>query len=252
MMMAMMLPHRRHGCAPGDPHLRMSDPLATVYSGGSRSAGLDHRVGRAQSCSLSRAQAVFGTGCRGCAEVAVLPHSSVRAADAARGRTEIHVPRQNAQKHSVEGRCHTARRRCLAPDHLHAAIWQGPGHLYCVDADRDEAKMSPDSSNPRHVWPWGKPLPRFESPEEEQTFWATHEVEGPPQEVGDLVVSDQSRWMRRARPVSSAGWAGLGGFIGAVVGSFFGVAGAAIGGGVGAATAAYVLAARSRQEQRSP
>src|SRR5437764_6092041 len=120
----------------------------------------------------------------------------------------------------------------------------GTWHLYCVGADCDEAKMSPDPSSTRRIWPWGKPLPRFESPEEEQTFWATHEVEGPPQDVGDLVVSDQSRWMQRARPVFSAGWAGLGGFIGAVVGSFFGAAGAAIGGGVGAAIAAYLLAAR--------
>ena len=30
--------------------------------------------------------------------------------------------------------------------------------LYCVVSDGHEAKMSPDSSNPRHVWPWGKPL----------------------------------------------------------------------------------------------
>src|ERR1700693_5322059 len=37
--------------------------------------------------------------------------------------------------------------------------------------------MSSDSSNPRRLGPWGKPLPRFQSPQEEQTFWATHEVE---------------------------------------------------------------------------
>jgi hypothetical protein len=112
--------------------------------------------------------------------------------------------------------------------------------------------MSPDSSNPRRAWPWGKPLPRFESPHEEQSFWATHEVEGPPAEAGEIVVSEQSRWLRRARSVSSAGWAGIGGVVGAALGSFFGVAGAAIGGGVGAAMAAYVVAARSGHEQRSP
>jgi len=105
--------------------------------------------------------------------------------------------------------------------------------------------MSSDISNPRRVWPWGKPLPRFESPQEEQAFWATHEVEGPPPEVGGVVVSEQSRWMPRAHPFSSASWAGAGGLIGAALGSFFGVAGAAIGGGVGAAMAAYVLAVRS-------
>lgn len=147
----------------------------------------------------------------------------------------VHALREGIARRSRASPCGTTRR-----------------HLYCVGADGHEAKMSPDSSNTRRIWPWGKPLPRFQSPEEEQTFWATYEVEGPPQDVGEVVVSDQSRWMRRARPVFSAGWAGLGGFIGAVVGSFFGAAGAAIGGGVGAAMAAYVLAARSRQEQRSP
>jgi len=111
--------------------------------------------------------------------------------------------------------------------------------------------MSADSSTPRPVWPWGKPLPRFRSPEEEQAFWGTHEVEGPPRESGEVVVSEQSRWVRRARPISWAGWAGLGGAIGAAVGSFFGLPGAAIGGGVGAGLAAYVLATRSGHEQRS-
>ena len=112
--------------------------------------------------------------------------------------------------------------------------------------------MSTDSSTPRPVWPWGKPLPRFRSSEEEETFWATHEVEGPPGDVGDVVVSEQSRWIRRARPISWAGWAGLGGAIGAVVGSLIqGLPGAAIGGGVGAGLAAYVLAVRSGYEQRS-
>ena len=38
----------------------------------------------------------------------------------------------------------------------------------CVGADGDEAKMSSDIPNPRRVWPWGKPLSRFESPQEEQ------------------------------------------------------------------------------------
>jgi hypothetical protein len=112
--------------------------------------------------------------------------------------------------------------------------------------------MSSDPSNTRPVWPWGKPLPRFRSPEEEQKFWATHEVEGPPREVGDVVVSQQSRWILRARPVSSATWAGLGGVIGAVIGSFFGVAGAAIGAGLCAGISAYVVAMRSGHEQRSP
>jgi len=111
--------------------------------------------------------------------------------------------------------------------------------------------MSSDPSNARPVWPWGKPLPSFRSPEEEQKFWATHEVEGPPREVGDVVVSAQSRWIRRARPISFAGWAGLGAVIGAVVGSWFGVAGAAIGAGVGAGISAYVMAMRSDHEQRS-
>ena len=110
--------------------------------------------------------------------------------------------------------------------------------------------MSADSSTPRPVWPWGKPLPRFRSPEEEQTFWATHEVEGPPREVGDVVVSGQSRWVTPARPISWAGWAGLGGAIGAVIGSLFGLPGAAIGGGVGAGLTTYVLAMRSGREQR--
>ena len=111
--------------------------------------------------------------------------------------------------------------------------------------------MSTDSSTPRPVWPWGKPLPRFRSPEEEQTFWATHDVEGPPREAGDVVVSGQSRWITPARPISWAGWAGLGGAIGAVIGSFFGLPGAAIGGGVGAGFATYVLVTRSGREQRS-
>ena len=133
---------------------------------------------------------------------------------------------------------------------MHPVIWQGPRRLYCVGQDRRETKMSSDSSTHRPVWPWGKPLPRFQSAEEEQTFWATHDVEGPPREVGDVVVSQQSRWIRRARPISWAGWAALGGAIGAVVGSFFGMAGAAVGGGVGAGMAAYVLAMRSGDEQR--
>ncbi len=111
--------------------------------------------------------------------------------------------------------------------------------------------MSADSSTPRPVWPWGKPLPRFRSPEEEHAFWATHEVEGPPREVGDVVVSGQSRWVTPARPISWAGWAGLGGAIGAVIGSLFGLPGAAIGGGVGAGLTTYVLAMRSGREQRS-
>ena len=110
--------------------------------------------------------------------------------------------------------------------------------------------MSPDFSNPRHVWPWGKPLPRFESPQEEQAFWATHEVEGPPADTGEVVVSGQSRWMRPARPISTAGWAGVGGLLGAILGSFFGIVGATIGGGVGAAMAGYVLGVRLGQ--RSP
>ena len=110
--------------------------------------------------------------------------------------------------------------------------------------------MSSDSSIPRPVWPWGKPLPHFHSAEEEQTFWATYDVEGPHRDVGEVVVSQQSRWIPRARPISLAAWAALGGMIGAVVGSFFGVAGAAVGGGVGAGTAAYVLALRSGHEQR--
>src|SRR5262249_10159744 len=108
-----------------------------------------------------------------------------------------------------------------------------------------------DSSTPRRVWPWGKPLPRFRSSEEEQAFWATHEVEGPPQMVGDVVVSRQSRWVSPAHPISWAGWAGLGGAIGAVIGSLFGVPGAPIGGGVGAGLAAYVLAARSGRQPGS-
>ena len=112
--------------------------------------------------------------------------------------------------------------------------------------------MSPDSANPRRVWPWGKPLPRFRSSQEEQTFWETHEVEGPPPEVGEVVVSEQSTWIRRTRPVSSAGWAGVGGLVGALLGSFFGMAGAAIGGGAGAAIAAYVRALRSGHERQSP
>jgi hypothetical protein len=108
--------------------------------------------------------------------------------------------------------------------------------------------MSADSSSPRPVWPWGRPLPRFQSPDEEQTFWATHEVEGPPENLGEVVVSKQSRWVRRARPISWAGWAGLGGALGAVGGSFLhGLLGAAIGGGVGAALAGYLLAMRSAQ-----
>ena len=111
--------------------------------------------------------------------------------------------------------------------------------------------MSSHSSNPRQVWPWGKPLPRFQSQEDEQRFWATYEVEGPPPDVGDVVVSDQSRWMRPAPPVLSAGWAGIGGVVGAALGSFFGLTGAAIGGGIGAAMAAYVLALRSAHHQRS-
>jgi len=49
------------------------------------------------------------------------------------------------------------------------------GSIYCVGARRDQTKMSADSSTPRPVWPWGKPLPRFRSPEEEQTFWASWE-----------------------------------------------------------------------------
>lgn len=110
--------------------------------------------------------------------------------------------------------------------------------------------MSVDSSTPRPVWPWGKPLPRFRSPEEEQTFWTSHEVEGPPREIGDIVVSGQSRWLTPARPISWAVWAGLGGAIGAVIGSLFGLPGAVIGGGVGAGLTTYVLAMRSGREQR--
>jgi len=72
-----------------------------------------------------------------------------------------------------------------------------------------------------------------------------------PREVGDIVVSEQSRWLTPARPISWAGWAGLGGAIGAVIGSLFGLPGAAIGGGVGAGLTTYVLAVRSRGEQRS-
>jgi hypothetical protein len=106
--------------------------------------------------------------------------------------------------------------------------------------------MSADSSTPRPVWPWGKTLPRFQSVEEEQTFWATHEVEGPPADVGDVVISDQSRWFRRPRASSWAGWPGFGGAIGAAVGSLIhGALGAAVGGGMGAALAGYVLATRS-------
>lgn len=110
--------------------------------------------------------------------------------------------------------------------------------------------MSADPSIPRPVWPWGKPLPDFRSPEEEQTFWATHDVEGPPQDVGDVVVSNESRWGATRRPMSWAGWAGLGGAIGAVIGASFGVVGAAIGGGAGAGLAAYVMAIRSAGEIR--
>jgi hypothetical protein len=106
--------------------------------------------------------------------------------------------------------------------------------------------MSADSSTPRIVWPWGKPLPRFQSAEEEKTFWETHDVEGPPQAEGDVVISKYSRWVRHARPMSWAAWPGLGGAIGAAAGSFFhGVLGATIGAGVGAALVGYVLAIRS-------
>ncbi|MFL5366017.1 MAG: hypothetical protein ACJ781_11140, partial [Myxococcales bacterium] len=96
--------------------------------------------------------------------------------------------------------------------------------------------MSADSSTPRPVWPWGKPLPRFRSSEEEHAFWATHDVQGPPGEVGDVVITQHSRWAQRVHPISWAGWPGLGGAIGAVVGSLFhGLLGATIGAGVGAA-----------------
>src|SRR5712664_35174 len=193
---------------------------------------------------------MFRAGRRRRALLALLPYSRVRATDVAGCRTEIHVSRSTARGEAPEGSCHTARRSGLAADHLHAAIWQGPRHLYCVGRCCHETKMSADSSTPRPVWPWGKPLPRFRSPEEEQPFWATHDVEGPPPEVGDVVLSEQSRSVTRARPISWAGWAGLGGAIGAVIGSFFGLAGAAVGGGVGAGMAAYVLAMRSGDEQR--
>jgi hypothetical protein len=194
---------------------------------------------------------MFRAGRRGRALLALLPYSRVRATDVAGCRTEIHVSRSNARGEAPEGSCHTALKSGLAADHLHAAIWQGPRHLYCVGTCSHETKMSADSSTSRPVWPWGKPLPRFRSPEEEQTFWATHEVEGPPREIGDVAVSAQSRWVPRARPLSWAGWAGLGGAVGAVLGSLFGVPGAAVGGGVGAGLVTYMLAMRSGREQRS-
>src|SRR5438445_3892839 len=111
--------------------------------------------------------------------------------------------------------------------------------------------MSSDSSTPLPLWPCGKPLPRFRSPDEEQTFWATHEVEGPPREIGDVVVSGQSRWVPLTRPLSWAGCAGLGGATGALIGSLFGPPWAAIGGGVGAGLMTYMFAMRSGRERRS-
>jgi hypothetical protein len=105
--------------------------------------------------------------------------------------------------------------------------------------------MSSDPSVPRPVWPWGKPLPHFTSLEEEETFWTTYDVEDPPEDVGEVVVSDQSQWLAPRRPLSWAGWAGVGGAIGAAIGSTFGLLGSAIGGGAGAGVAAYVLATRS-------
>jgi hypothetical protein len=44
----------------------------------------------------------------GAAALAVLPHPDVRAVDGARVRTEVHVPRSNPQRDSLESRCHAA------------------------------------------------------------------------------------------------------------------------------------------------
>lgn len=236
----------------GAPTKRCRSHLLAFPRAGDGGAGRRYRVGRAQSRSLARTQAVFRAGCRGRAVFAIFPHSGLGAAGAARRRTEVHLPRSYSDGQAAESRRYATTPRCMATNHLLPAVWPRPGRLYYVGTHCRETKMSSDSSTPRVVWPWGKPLPRFESPEEEETFWETHEVEGPPADVGEVVVSKQSRWIRRDRPLSLAGWAGLGGAVGAVLGSYFGIVGAGIGGCLGAGLIAYVRALRSPHEQRSP
>ncbi len=40
----------------------------------------------------------------------------------------------------------------------------------------------------RKVWPWGKPVPRFESEAEELAFWESHAFEPPPDAEGEELV----------------------------------------------------------------